>query len=241
MLRLPSRWKIVFGISLFFNLLTLVAMTGSGWAAIAAIPQNVVTALTGLAGLGMIAWQTNCGFKNLIRSQAHRAKIERAARLHSDELSRDFEEAKRERERRELAAIIRAELTILRDQVQISIGIEYSSIETWKNMKSSNPMSEVNLAAFSAPVFGSSVDKLGILGSTTAEAVIRAYEILGVNQHKALIHTFETVANTRRTMSHVHKARAGYALDCLLAVEQGKPLPGPFSNSSHAEDLRNTK
>ena len=53
------------------------------------IPQPVATMVAGIVGLGVVAWQARLGFSNLVRSQENRAALDRDARTHQAELTRE--------------------------------------------------------------------------------------------------------------------------------------------------------
>src|SRR5262245_37625316 len=81
--------------------------------------SNIPTPLTTLAGamiaLYGVSHQTSKGFRNLIASQEHRAKIEREARQEQHDREQAAEIKKIERETKALAAPLRGELVAFMD------------------------------------------------------------------------------------------------------------------------------
>jgi hypothetical protein len=93
----------------------------SEWAVANDLPQGWAILIGVIIGLGIIAWQTRIGLRNLLLSQAHqaeldrqvsleRARLDRDAREHEAELQAQSQEALQRKEAVVFAAALRGEL-----------------------------------------------------------------------------------------------------------------------------------
>jgi hypothetical protein len=109
----------VFLILFFFNALYALAFFTAIWHL--RIDPGVATLMGAIVGLGIVAWQVQAGFTNLIRSQQHRADIETEARRHQHTLDVEREARRTDEERRVLLAALRAEIIRLMDHAQTAM------------------------------------------------------------------------------------------------------------------------
>jgi hypothetical protein len=133
--------------------------------------------LTGaIVGLGVVGWQTNRGFGNLIRSQRNQSELDREARLHQAELLQVTKDKEREYEKYLLLASIRAEIAALMHAVSSAGEGSRKMAVLFKALhenKSQNPSKIIKLTSFDAPIYKANIDKLGLLGVSIAADVIR--------------------------------------------------------------------
>ncbi|MGU3576711.1 hypothetical protein ACLBWZ_14330 [Brucellaceae bacterium C25G] len=75
------------------------------------ISQGVATLLGALIGFGALSWQAKAGFKNLAKSQASQAELDRIAREHQQNLLIDLENEKITHSKKSLIAAIIGEIS----------------------------------------------------------------------------------------------------------------------------------
>src|ERR1700733_530000 len=77
------------------------------------LDPGLATFTGAIIGLTVVGWQTNKGFKNLVRSQKNQAELDREARLHRAQLDREIDSEKRQHDRSVLLSAMWAEITTL--------------------------------------------------------------------------------------------------------------------------------
>jgi hypothetical protein len=173
--KLPLLMQIVVGATagaFVLNVLIFVGMTaGAGLK----IDQGVATLCGATIGIIVVGWQTNKGFKNLIRSQESQAAHERDARVHQANLDQEAKDKEEAREKRALTSALWAEVYSLHDQAHNAwINAQMMNI-MYKGMIESGQRSTAKTFAFptfEAPIYREHVSRLGLLGASLAADVV---------------------------------------------------------------------
>lgn len=223
--------KTVFGISLFANLMWLADSSTRLFSAISSMPSSIATILTGLGGLGMIAWQTNRGFRNLIRSQVHRSRIERRAREHQAVLDQRKRDAESREAKLTLAALLQAELVMILQTARIYLKAEQDQIEIVREYTQQSPYGKINIGLISAPIFSNKISDIGILGASLSTDILRAYQIIEMNklvEDGTFAAAFETAVDVRKKYFNSYIPFLEHAIKRLHAFHTGQPDPGDF-------------
>jgi hypothetical protein len=234
---MARQWlKPALAISLFVNLVGLVAGIDAVIAGLAAIPASIATFITGIAGLGMVAWQTNRGLKNVIRGQSHRAKIERQARNHQAEIATAELSRKALNEKKALASIIAAELMNLVDLAQNRVHSELSVSKEYARMATIKPNHAIPIASFNCPLFDANSSNIGVLGYRTCLDIIETYGCLTLlnetpGDGTVLVGVYDSFMAVRKKRSVMFIARASHAIMQLESIFDEKPPQPEFHNS----------
>jgi len=201
----------------------------------AKIDPGLATLLGATIGLGIVGWQTNRGFRNLIRSQANQAELDRAARVHKAELDDAAKAGATSLDRAQLLASLRAEIAALYSAVLQQV----ESIDAFGLMhaafaKSNVPSSvkEYSFTALKAPIFTASIPKLGLLNTDIGADIIKV--LSKADGEKILMKTDTPMPYP--ILFALHLARADFldkwASDLfhvamrMRAIEEGTPDPG---------------
>jgi hypothetical protein len=214
----------IFLILFFFNAIYALAfLTGllATWSG--HIDQGVATLIGAILGLGIIAWQTQRGFANLIRSQEHqhRLEIEREQRR-SDE------------EKRILMAALRAEIVGLMQQADHAMRnsrMLQSFHEALSKGKARAVVKSFVGPTFEGPVYRANVSKIGLLGASLGGDVVEVMTMTGIKPHV----TFDAPMD-HGMIATLHEGLADrleewhgelyHVAMRLLAIEGGRPDPG---------------
>jgi hypothetical protein len=225
----------VFLILFFFNALYAIAFFTAIWTW--RIDPGVATLVGVIVGLGIVAWQARFGFTNLIRSQEHRAALEREARQHQQTLDIEREDKRTDGERRFLMAALRAEIASLMEQTQRSL--EHSIIIRQQAAKAPNSTQSFKLPTFSAPVYQANISKIGLLGVSLGTDVVRVMANSGIIAPLAELNqplSNETVAKLCDGVAdgmREWKADLYHVAMRIRAYEEGTPDPGTLQEAQN--------
>jgi len=135
--------------------------------------------VVGIPGFGVVAWQANLGFKNLVEGQTHRAEIELQAREHSYRLDQQKVAAERTYQHRVLAASLHGELIALLSAVHQQQTILRAQNVVWKRLSLDRDYKNADAPftppRFAVPIYQANIDRLGLLGPSVAANVVQVY------------------------------------------------------------------
>jgi hypothetical protein len=163
----------LFAVNLFFFVAPLTALIRS--IAPTKVDLGLATLVSILAGLGFVAWQVRSGFNNVIRSQETRQEIEQRAREHQALLERKVREDNEQREIRQLAALLQAELVVLSEQVGAArewAVVQQAFFEEMAKEGIRSSTRTVPSYSFRVPVFEHNVGRIGLIGASHAADVV---------------------------------------------------------------------
>src|SRR5258708_3499826 len=131
------------------------------------LDPGLATFTGAIIGLTVVGWQTNRGFKNLVRSQANQATLDRKARIHQFELDREAKEADHVREKEILlqglwAEIISLDAELREDLFNVRMFAEMH--KSYKKRGVENTVKGISFKSHNAPYYKASIQKLGLLG-----------------------------------------------------------------------------
>jgi hypothetical protein len=139
----------------------------------------LATIIAAVVGFTVIAWQTRRGFTNLIASQEHRAKTERDARADQARIERETAAEQLEREKKALAAALSGELIALWHQVRNTRSLAIAQSVVLGEMLKVGTVGKQDftlpIVQFRVPIYEANIPKLGLLGSSLAGDVARAF------------------------------------------------------------------
>jgi hypothetical protein len=226
--------KLILAVSLFFNLVILSAPAVSIYALIRDMPPQLATLLAGILGLGMIAWQTKQGFNNLIAAQDHRAELERIARIEQAELAEVAKKTERQQAKDDFATSIIAEMNMLLFEVTSQIRAEYKMIENMNQLADSSPDGTMIFTKTYAPIFEKNLDKLGMLGSSLASEIVKAYRLLNLNnmpEKEVFFRLYKKQVLVRKAHAEHYLARMAHTAERIGLIQTGAEDPGDFEVS----------
>jgi len=170
---LPFPVKVVLVTNLLFIIINVVL----AWSLLPVkLDQGLATLAGAVIGLCVVAWQTNRGFQNLIRSQENQAELERAGRLHQAEIDASAAERRRIADKDVLLSAIRAEVVYLYGAASeaatraIMFKIMYEEME---RDRSTPPIKSLHFPTFDAPIYRANISHLGLIGPSLGADVIK--------------------------------------------------------------------
>jgi hypothetical protein len=171
------------GAFLFGNLILFVAKPNYIVRVLGAMPASLATLTVGVIGVLGVGWQTNRGFRNLIRSQEHRARIEKQAREDQATLDEKARAHERQFETRVIAASIHAELIGLKPRIEYLLTnyktrlalLKVAKEDSARGRATNNRLYTLSIVKIRTPVFDQYAEKLGQLGISIAADVILVY------------------------------------------------------------------
>jgi hypothetical protein len=155
------------------HVLLFVEGPGKALELLAKLPAPIATMITGIVGLGTIAWQTRIGFRNLIDSQEHRAKLDREARRDQASINRDEKQREVDRDKQLVASALHAELIGLLPRVQQMQ--QWLSIQRAVMKQMGSHKTTFRLPRYNVPVYDHNLSKIGLLGPSVGGDVIQVY------------------------------------------------------------------
>lgn len=240
---LPLVLKVALGGSLGLFVFDVLFFAGLILSRSAKIDPGLATLIGAIIGLSVVAWQTNQGFQNLIRSQQNQAALDRDARLHRFELDEEAREAERAKEVESLLASLRAEMIHLYNLTWEAEDLSLRLKENYLKQAQAGvgpTKGAVPRESFDAPIFRSHLSKIGLLGPSLAADVII---VLSIADGKS--QDFESTSPL--TMEFIANIYGHYALKMkhwredlfhvamrIRAFEEGTRDPGTLSATSGA-------
>ncbi|WP_441281070.1 hypothetical protein [Tardiphaga sp. 862_B3_N1_1] len=205
----------------------------------AKIDPGLATLLGAIVGLCVVAWQTNRGFKNLIRSQENQSRLEREARLHQYELERAGTQEDEEREKRLLLSGLRAEMVSLHSNAYTSAQSHQQFALIYKAMhEHSLPASikEFTINGYKTPFYQQSISRLGLLNVTLAADIIKVYSMVHDDRkvvwEKAAPNSVVSVAYaTGAVLAYKFNADLYHVGMRIRSFEEGTEDPGTLSKT----------
>jgi hypothetical protein len=237
--RLPFELQVALAAmvaTILLNLLLTLSLYGIR------IDPGLATLVGAIFGLGVVAWQTNRGFGNLIRSQRNQSELDREARLHQAELLQINKNNEREYEKWILLASIRAEIVALMHAVHTAgEGSRQMAVlsKALHENRSQNTSKMIKLSSFDAPVYKANIDKLGLLGVSIAADVIKVMSrarpgIESVNADPIPYSVATAIyAADYDAMNKWHDDLHQVALR-IISLESGTPDPGTLLTTKEA-------
>ncbi|MBR1170235.1 hypothetical protein JQ571_24880 [Bradyrhizobium liaoningense] len=218
---------------LIANIASLISIRG------VKIDPGTATLLGAIIGLCVVAWQTNRGFKNLIRSQENQSRLERQARLHRYELDRAGAQADDDREKRLLLSGLRAEMVALHRTAFATAQSHHQFALVYKVMHENNApatMKEWIINGYKTPFYTENISKLGLLGVSLAADVIRAYSMVFedrkvVWEKAAPNSVVATAYATAAVLAYRFNKDLYHVCMRIRAVEEGTPDPGTLGET----------
>ena len=223
----------VFLILFFFNALYALAFFTALWSL--RIDPGVATLIGAIVGLGIVAWQARLGFRNLIRSQEHRAAIEAEARQDQQRLDIEREGSRIDEERRILMAALRAEIVGLMEQAQTTeehSTLMHAFLQGKITARAPNFTKSFEWPTFNAPVYQAHIPKLGLLGASLGADVVRLMAKTGITiplAEFARSLSNEMVAKTHAAIADRMRDWQADLLHVAMRIrarEEGTPDPG---------------
>lgn len=233
---MPRTLWVVLAAGIAFLLANIVSLLSIGGLK---IDPGTATLFGAIIGLCVVAWQTNRGFQNLIRSQENQSRLERQARLHRYELDRAGVQADEQREKRLLLSGLRAEMVSLHTTAYASAQSNHQFALVYKAMHEHNApatMKEWTVAGYKTPFYTDNISKLGLLGVSLAADVIRVYSMVfddrRVVWEKAAPNSVVSVAyGTAAVLAYRFNADLYHVCMRFRSVEEGTPDPGTLSET----------
>ena len=231
LLRLPVELRVALSAAIIAFCLNLA------WAAHQAswkLDPGTATLCGAIIGLAIIGRQTRRGFANLIKSQRNQSEIDREARVHQAQLSREAALMTHSNERDVLLSAMWAETTALWHKVvEAEISAETFDLvhENFERSGSPNTSRGIILQSFDAPVFKANIPNLGLLGSSLAADVIsvmaradgkdkQPIDIVASNQ------TLITVYKGNAAMLKKWRQDLSHVAMRIASIQGGRPDPG---------------
>jgi len=166
-------------------------------------------------GLGAIAWQTNKGFRSLIKNQQNQAELNRQAKLQMSLQQHSSETNARAADGKTLAAALLGELTACHQMCSLQAtnigGVQGAP----------------NSPATSAPVYQSTIPQLGLLGASLVADVVTAYSWLHME------------ARCDRP-SKAELTDIAQVITRLRAFQEGSRDPGPVFSVKRTEEAEDS-
>lgn len=241
------RTVVLFGISVAASGLALSAFVSSLPALAGHLPRTLDSGWATLAGavlgIAVIGWQTQIGFRNLIRSQQNQSRFDREAAKAQSALDREAQRYEAElaiarddrnldRDRKSLAAALHGELIQVNAKYNAiiqSLALQSSLLKQMDSRRHlyANPFT---FGGIETPIFDVSIDKLGLLGPSLIADVIEIYSAQKITLKleantvppdmiaKLLDGIIDDLRNKNADSLWVNKR--------LLAVQTGNPDPG---------------
>ncbi|MCK1734758.1 hypothetical protein IVA79_12500 [Bradyrhizobium sp. 138] len=218
---------------LIANIISLLSIGGLK------IDPGTATLFGAIIGLCVVAWQTNRGFQNLIRSQENQSRLERQARLHRYELDRAGTQADEDREKRLLLSGLRAEMVSLHKTAFATAQTHHQFALIYKAMHEHNApstMKEWTINGYKTPFYKENISKLGLLGVSLAADVIRVYSMVfddrKVVWEKAAPNSVVAVAYAAgAVLAYKFNADLYHVCMRIIAVEEGSSDPGTLAET----------
>ena len=206
-------------------------------AAGARVDPGTATLIGEVVGFCVIALQLRASFNNLIRSQEHRAGLERDAREHQHEIDLKKMEEEQRREKAILLSALRAELLSLHAQADNSRSFSHfgSKIyDAFASQKLPNSVKKFPWPKFETPIYKANLQRLGILGTSLAADVILMCNRAGGEQ----IDFGTTISNDMAAEMYKAAAKATeewmqelhHVAMRIQSVEEGTPDPGTLTD-----------
>lgn len=210
------------------------------------IDPGTATLFGAVIGLCVVAWQTNRGFQNLVRSQENQSRLEREARLHRYELERAGSKDDEEREKRLLLSGLRAEIVSLHSAAFASAQSHQQYALLYKAMHEHGApatIKEFTINGYKAPFYKENISKLGLLNVNLAADIIKVYSMVyddrKVVWEKAAPNSVVSVAyGTGAVLAYKFNADLYHVAMRIRSFEEGTADPGTLSKTEamrHAE------
>jgi hypothetical protein len=139
------------------------------------IDPGLATLFGAIIGLAIVAWQTNRGFKNLIRSQENQAALDRDGRVHQQQLDSEKSEREVAQRKQVLVAALWAEMVSLQTQIGDASNSAFINAEVAKGMlgqAEKNTSMNFIVHTYAAPIYKANIRQLGLLGASVAADVV---------------------------------------------------------------------
>jgi hypothetical protein len=232
--RLPNPLKVALVAVCALGTIELFVLAGQF--NVAKIDQGLATLCGTIVGLGIIAYQTNQGFANLIKSQENQSRIERDARLHTAELRAAEKAANLIHEKQKLLSALRAEIASLHSAVyDFAAGMRNFILLYRALHKQGTPstIKKLTFGSFDAPIYRANISSLGLLGTSLGADIIK---VLGKANGKLFISDESPTPFPLDMVAKLYEGQAdSYVKWCsdlfqvamrIRAVEEGTPDPG---------------
>jgi len=224
----------------------------SDWAVANDLPQGWAILIGVIIGLGVIAWQTRIGFRNLLLSHAHqaeldrqasleRARLDREAREHQAELQAQAQEVHQGKEAIVFAAALRGELMAAAYQLSSRLiwleGVQEILDELAKDPSNRFP-TPFEIERVATPVYDANAPRLATIDPSLAADVAQVYAFLCA-EHKwnepggRDPKVFKALIEKIHTANSVHLKDIVHVCKRLIAFELRKPDddPGPLTDA----------
>jgi hypothetical protein len=239
-------WVVVIaaGITFAFNIAMIISMP---WK----LDQGMATLVGAVVGLGIIAYQTRIGFRNLIASQANQSTLDREAREHQAALDDKADERATKRQKENLLSAIRAEIISLHEQACTSLHTVdiYEKLYT-EMVKAKAPATSKAVAfkSFDAIVFKQNIAHIGLLGPSLGGDVIK---VLSIAQGKPMSVELENKTIPNEIVASLYGGHAEHLRDWIddlyhvamriRSVEENTPDPGTLTQTQKARREKSKK
>jgi hypothetical protein len=173
---LPASMRVVLilasALTAFSAVTAFILVFASGYK----LDPGLATFTGAIIGLTVVGWQTNRGFKNLVRSQANQATLDRQARIHQAELDREAKEADQTREHEILlqglwAEIISLDAELREDLFNVRMFAEMH--KSYRKRGIANTVKGISFKSHNAPYYKANIQKIGLLGPSLGADVIK--------------------------------------------------------------------
>jgi hypothetical protein len=226
-------WRALAGVNILFFIVTgalLLRIDAIG--GLARIPTPIATLLAAILGFSGIAWQSRKGFRNLIASQEHRAKIEREAREEQHQRELEAEQRRRDGAAKALAAARTGELVAFLDFAHNNTNT-FQTYAEMNRVMAKEGLKEIALPRFNgfhARIYEANIGKLDLLNASLvgdlAKVFARTAAMPATSGEKIRI---DTAIAVLMTASKVWSTTADDILHVALrmrAFEWGQEDPG---------------
>jgi hypothetical protein len=209
---LPLSMKLVLlaaGVLLAFNAATAwLLIFASGYK----LDPGLATFTGAVIGLTVVGWQTNKGFRNLVRSQASQASLDRKARIHQAELDREAKEADHVREHEVLLQGLWAEIISLDAELRedlFNVRMFAEMYKSYKKRRVDNTVKGISFKSHNAPYYKANIERLGLLGPSLGADIIKVLSRADGSPH---LYAQETVLSVD-TMIMMYNGNADSLMD----------------------------
>ncbi len=199
------------------------------------IDPGLATLVGAIVGLAIVGWQTNRGFRNLIKSQENQARLEHHARLHQAELELAAETRKEQRDKAVLLSALRAEIAYLYGAVTDAGNNVWLLAQMAKALRDQRKPPATKIIAFhvfDAPIFRANINNLGVLGAYLGADIIKVLsrangKELKIEQEQPMPHDTVILIYEGNQASLQKWASDLYHVAMrILSYESGTPDPG---------------
>jgi uncharacterized membrane-anchored protein YhcB (DUF1043 family) len=179
------------------------------WVISSDLPQGWAILIGLVVGLSAIAWQTNRGFRSLIKNQQSQAELDRQ-RLQLSQQRRRAEIDGRGADAKALAAALTGELTACHQMLSPrATDTKVMQAASNKIISDGDDVGEpLTSPAITTPVYQSTIPQLGLLGASLAGDVVNAYSQLNMKTRNDNLPKSE-LRNIARVITRLQAFREG--------------------------------